>query len=49
METDVDWRATQRKYFSLESMQLLTGSNKSHVLQPSSFLVDFTSTITAEA
>jgi len=49
METDDDWRATQRKYFSLESMQLLTNSDKSHVLEPSSFLVDLTTTITAEA
>jgi transposase-like protein len=49
MEMDDDWRATQRKYFSLESMQLLTNSDKSHVLEPSSFLVDLTSTITAEA
>ena len=49
METDIDWRATQRKYFSLESMQLLTNSDKSHVLEPSSFLVDLTSTIAAEA
>jgi len=48
MEMDDDWRATQRKYFSLESMQLLTNSDKSHVLEPSSFLVDLTSTITAE-
>lgn len=49
METDDDWRATQRKYFSLESMQLLTNYDKSHVLQPSSFLVDLTTTIAAEA
>ena len=49
MDTDDDWRATQRKYFSLESMQLLTNSDKSHVLEPSSFLVDLTTTITAEA
>ena len=49
METNDDWRATQRKYFSLESMQLLTNSDKSHLLEPSSFLVDLTSTITAEA
>jgi len=49
MEIDDDWRATQRKYFSLESMQLLTNSDKSHVLEPSSFLVDLTTTIIAEA
>jgi len=49
METDDDWRATQRKYFSLESMQLLTNSDKSHVLEPSSFLVDMSTAIAAEA
>ena len=49
METDDDWRATQRKYFSLESMQLLTNSDQSHGLQPSSFLVDLTTNIVTEA
>lgn len=49
MEIDDDWRATQRKYFSLQSMQLLTNSHQSHVLEPSSFLVDLTSTIASEA
>ena len=49
IEIDDDWRASQRKYFSLESMQLLTSSDKSHVLEPSSFLVDLTTTIAAEA
>jgi transposase-like protein len=49
VEIDDDWRATQRKYFSLASMQLLIDRDKSHELEPSSFLVDLTSTITAEA
>jgi len=49
MEIDDDWRATQRKYFSLESMQLLIDPDISHVLEPSSFLVDLTSTIATEA
>ena len=48
MEIDDDWRAIQRRYFSLESMQLLIDPDKSHVLEPSSFLVDLTSTIAAE-
>ena len=48
MEIDDDWRATQRKYFSLESMQLLTDPDRSHDLEPSPFLVDLTSTITVE-
>lgn len=49
METDDDWRATQRRYFSQDSMQLLTDTDNSHELEPSSFLVDLTSTIAAEA
>jgi len=49
MEIDDDWRATQRRYFSLESMQLLTDTDNSYELQPSSFLVDLTSTISTEA
>ena len=48
MEIDDDWRATQRRYFSLESMQLLTDPDKSHDLEPSPFLVDLTSTMAAE-
>ena len=48
MEIDDDWRATQRKYFSLESMQLLTDPDNSHDLEPSPFLVDLTSTIAVE-
>jgi len=48
MEIDDDWRATQRKYFSLESMQLLTDPDIPHDLEPSPFLVDLTSTIAAE-
>jgi len=49
MEIDDDWRATQRKYFSLESMQLLIDPDISHQPEPSSFLVDLTSTIATEA
>jgi len=49
MEIDDDWRATQRKYFSLESMQLLTDTDISHELEPSSFLVDLTTNIVTEA
>jgi len=49
METDDDWRATQRRYFSLESMQLVTDPDKLHLYESSSFLVDLTSTISTEA
>ena len=49
MEIDEDWRATQRRYFSLESMQFLTDKDNSHDLESSSFLVDLTSTISSEA
>jgi transposase-like protein len=48
METDDDWRATQRKYFSLESMQLLVDPDNLHDLEPSPFLVDLTSNIATE-
>ena len=48
MEIDDDWRATQRRYFSLESMQLLVDPDNSHDLEPSPFLVDLTSTMAAE-
>ena len=49
MKIDDDWRATQRKYFSLESMQLLTDTDISHELEPSSFLVDLTTNIVTES
>jgi transposase-like protein len=49
IEIDDDWRATQRKYFSPDSMQLLIDPDKAHELEPSSFLVDLTSTISTEA
>ena len=48
METDDDWRTTQRRYFSLESMQLLIDPDTTHEPEPS-FLVDLTTTIAAEA
>lgn len=49
MEIDDDWRATQRRYFSLESMQLLIDPDNSHDIETSSFLVDLTSTVSLEA
>ena len=48
MEIDDDWRAAHRRYFSLESMQLLIDPNKSHDLEPSPFLVDLTSNVSVE-
>jgi transposase-like protein len=48
MEIDDDWRATQRKYFSLDSMQMLVDPDNSHDLEPSPFLVDLTSNIATE-
>jgi transposase-like protein len=48
-EFDDDWRATQRKYFSLDSMHLLTDPDRLHASHPSSFLVELTSTFRTEA
>lgn len=48
-EIDDDWRAAQRRYFSLESMRLLTEHDNSYEIEPSPFLVELTSTIDAEA
>lgn len=48
-EVDDDWRAAQRRYFSLQSMRLLMDHDISNELEPSSFLVELTSTIDTEA
>lgn len=48
-EVDDDWRAAQRRYFSLESMHLLTKHDSSNEVEPSSFLMELTSTIDTEA
>ena len=48
-EIDDDWRASQRKYFSKESMHLLIDLDSSLDIEPSSFLVDLSSTIDTEA
>lgn len=48
-DIDDDWRAVQRRYFSQPSMELLTDLNASHIREPSSFLVDLTSTVKLEA
>ena len=48
-EVDDDWRAAQRRYFSLESMHLLTEHDISYEIEPSPFLVELTSTINTEA
>jgi transposase-like protein len=48
-EVDDDWRAAQRSYFSLQSMRLLMDHDISNEREPSSFLVELTSTIDTEA
>ena len=48
-EVDDDWRAAQRRYFSLQSMRLLIEQDVSYESEPSSFLVELTSTIDTEA
>lgn len=48
-EIDDDWRASQRKYFSAESMHLLINPDTLHEIEPSSFSVDLSSTIAMEA
>jgi len=48
-EIDDDWRASQRKYFSLESMYLLINPDTLHETEPSSISVDLSSTIAKEA
>jgi len=48
-EIDDDWRASQRKYFSLESMYLLINPDTLHETEPSSFSVDLSSTVAMEA
>jgi putative transposase len=48
-EVDDDWRAAQRRYFSLQSMRLLIEQDISYESEPSSFLVELTSTIDTEA
>ena len=48
-EIDDDWRGAQRRYFSLNSMRLLFDPDKMNENEPSSFLVELTSTIGTEA
>jgi len=48
-EIDDDWRAPQRRYFSLNSMRLLFDPDILYENEPSSFLVELTSTIVTEA
>jgi putative transposase len=48
-EIDDDWRASQRRYFSMESMHLLISPHSLHEIEPSSFLVKLTSTVDTEA
>jgi transposase-like protein len=48
-EIDDDWRAPQRRYFSLKSMRLLIDPDILNENEPSSFLVELTSTIGTEA
>jgi len=48
-EIDDDWRATQRSYFSKESMQLLIDFKNFHKKEKTSFLLELTSNICTEA
>jgi transposase-like protein len=49
IEIDDDWRATQRRYFSSDSMQLLIDSKSFHKKEKPSFLFDLASTVCQEA
>jgi hypothetical protein len=44
-EIDDDWRGSQRRYFSLQSMRFLIDPDIANENEPSSFLVELTSTI----
>jgi len=48
-EIDDDWRATQRSYFSKESMQYLIDFKRFHKKEKTSFLLELTSNICSEA
>jgi transposase-like protein len=48
-EIDDDWRASQRRYFSQQSMRLVTNPDLAYDGQPSRFLVELTTNITTEA
>ena len=48
-EIDDDWRASQRQYFSKESMHQVTDPDLAYENQPSIFLVELTTNINTEA
>jgi len=48
-EIDDDWRAAQRRYFSLKSMRLVTDPDFTNGLDPAAFLVELTTDLPAEA
>jgi len=48
-EIDDDWRASQRRYFSKESMHQVTDPDLAYENQPSIFLVELTTNINTEA
>jgi transposase-like protein len=48
-EIDDDWRAIQRRYFSVESMQLLIDSKRFHKKEKPSFLVELATQVFSEA
>ena len=48
-EIDDDWRAIQRRYFSVESMQLLIDSKRFHKKEKPSFLVELATHVFSEA
>ena len=49
IEIDDDWRATQRSYFSKDSMQLLIDFKSFHKKEKPSFLFDLATTVCQEA
>ena len=48
-EIDDDWRASQRRYFSKESMHQVTDPDLAYEDQPSIFMVELTTNINTEA
>jgi putative transposase len=48
MDYDDDWRASQRKYFSNESMHFMIDSKRFHKKENPSFLVDLAANVSVE-
>jgi transposase-like protein len=49
MDCDDDWRASQRKYFSRESMHFMIDYKRFHKIEKPSFLVDLAANVSVEA